>query len=71
MGNKMSLDKHSQDPASKTNANPPQQQKEKQEEKIRGLARRKGEKNPYKWGFDIDESLLAKPYWRDGELFAK
>jgi len=32
---------------------------------VRGLARRKGEANPFKWGFDIDDSLLSHPKWKN------
>lgn len=41
--------------------------KEKEKPMAKGLVRRKGERNPYKWGFEIREEGLAVPYWGNGE----
>ena len=34
---------------------------------IKGLARRKGESNPFKWGFEVDESVLGNPAWQNSK----
>jgi hypothetical protein len=38
---------------------------EKPKMKVRGYARPKGELNPMKHGFWIDDSLLSHPQWKD------
>ena len=58
------ITRHERQPAGPGKAKDKKKKKLPHKGKVNGLACRKGEHNPFKWGFNIDDSLKDHPKWQ-------